>query len=129
MQQIPLQAVPNQSFSLLVDSNSWDITLKATGGIMSISLTLNNVDLYDSLRVVAGQFVIPYEYQEAGNFLFITQSQQLPDYTQFGVTQQLIYISPAELAAARVPMTGLITAADFNPIAALPLRFSPQGYQ
>ena len=36
--------------------------------------------------------------------------------------------SAAELAVFRAPRTDPITAASFNPIAPLPLRFSPQNY-
>jgi hypothetical protein len=58
----------------------------------------------------------------------VTQNFQLPFYTSFNVTQSLIYISAAELAALRAPTSPPVTAASFNPIAALPLRFAPAGY-
>lgn len=128
MQEIPLQSVPNQSLSILLDKNQWDFAIKTTGGITSCSISLNGVDILDGIRAVAGSFLIPSLYEEAGNFFFTTQNFQLPDYTQFGTTQYLIYISADELSALREPATPPIIAADFNPIAALPLRFSPQGY-
>lgn len=131
MQQIPLQQQPNQSFTVLLDGNQWDFTLKTIGNSTVASLTLNGTDILDSAHAAAGAFIIPAQYLEqgAGNFFFTTQSQQLPYYTQFGQTQFLIYISAAELAALRGAGTpSRITAADFNPIAALPLRFAPVGY-
>ena len=128
MQQVPLQPVPNQSFSVLLDANQWAVVLKTVGAATVASLTLNGTDVLDSAHCAAGAFLIPSEYEEAGNFFFVTQSQQLPYYTQFGVTQSLIYISAGELAALRTPKPLPLTAADFNPLAALPLRFAPQGY-
>lgn len=131
MQQLSLQQVPNQSFSSILDSNNWNFTLKTAQDVTVVSLTLNGNDVIDSARAVAGSFIIPAQYEEqgAGNFFFVTQNEQLPYYTQFGVTQSLIYISAAELAALRTPPSSpIITAASFNPIAALPLRFAPQGY-
>lgn len=128
MKNIPIQAIPNQSFSIILDSNTWNIVLKTVEDITVVSLNLNGVDVVDSARAVAGSFVIPSKYEESGNFIFVTGSNQLPYYTEFGVTQALIYASADELANIRTPIVNPITAADFNPLGALPLRFSPQGY-
>ncbi len=128
MQLIPLQAIPNQSFTIVLDNNEWSFTIKITNGIMSVSLLLNNNLIIQNVRTVANEKIIPSIYEESGNFLFLTQNFQLPDYTQFGITQTLVYVNAAELAAFRAAPTLPITAADFNPIAALPLRFAPTGY-
>lgn len=128
MQQIPLQAVPNQAFSVIFDNNRWDFAIKTTVGQTSVSLSRNGIVLLENARAVAGAFIIPSQYEEAGNFIFSVQSFQLPAYPRFGVTQYLIYVSAEELDILRAPVAPPITAADFNPIADLPLRFSPQGY-
>lgn len=128
MLQIPVQQLPNQSFTVLLDSNQWDVTLKTVEDTTVASLTLNGADVLDSARCVAGSFLIPSEYEEAGNFFFVTQSEQLPYYTQFNVTQSLVYITAAELTALRAPKAPPVTAADFNPLAALPPRFAPRNY-
>jgi hypothetical protein len=128
MQGIPLQQLPNQSFSIVLDGNQWDFTIKTVEDITIVSLKLNGVDVIDSARAAAGAFIIPYIYLENGNFFFVTQDFELPYYPQFNVSQSLLYISAAELAELRVPNLLPITAKDFNPIAALPLRFSPVGY-
>lgn len=128
MMTIPLSQLPNQALSILLNGNQWNILLKTVDEVTVCSLTLNGVDILDSALCVSGSFIIPCQYQEAGNFFFVTQAFELPIWTQFTLSQTLIYISAAELAALRVPYTFPITAADFNPISALPLRFSPQGY-
>ncbi len=129
MQSIPIQAIPNQSFSITLDRNQWNFTLKTTNGVISVTLAKNNVTIIENLRAVANTLIIPAPYLEAGNFLFLTQNFELPDYTQFGITQLLIYIPAIGLTALRAPSVDpIIRAADFNPIAALPLRFAPQGY-
>lgn len=128
MQQIPLQAIPNQKFNLLIDGNQWVIELKTTNGCTSASITLNGVVVVENARAAAAAKIIPAKYQENGNFVFVTQNSELPDYTQFGVTQRLIYFSAAELTLLREKPEPPITTNYFNPIAALPLRFSPQGY-
>jgi hypothetical protein len=130
MMQLPIQALPSQEFQAVLDGNAWDLTISTTNGVMSMTLVLNGNTVIENTRCVAGAFVIPSQYEESGNFLFLTANNQLPDYTLFGSTQSLIYVSAAELIVFRTPPASpVITAADFNPIAALPLRFAPQNYE
>lgn len=128
MQQIPLQAIPNQSFSITLDNNNWDIAIKTTNGCTSVSLTLNRVVVIENMRAVANTKIIPAEYEEAGNFAFVSKGQALPSYVDFDITQALLYITADDLAAIRVPIAPKITSPDFDSVAPLPLRFSPQGY-
>lgn len=128
MQQIPLQQVPNYDFTITLDSNIYVLKFTTLDNITCMSITRNGVDVIDNVRCVPFQPVLPSQYEEDGNFAFITANGDLPYYTSFNVTQQLIYLSAAELAAIRAPKPPPITAASFNPIAALPLRFAPQGY-
>jgi hypothetical protein len=133
-QIIPLQAIPSQTFPITLDNNLWEIGVRICNGVTVVSLNLNGEDLIDNLIAAACAPIIPDQYQENGNFIFLTANFQLPVYTQFGVTQSLYYFSSAEMAAFRVPPVAAspavptVTAANFNPIAALPLRFAPQGY-
>lgn len=130
MQIIPLQTLPNQSFNIVLDNNSWGFALKTCNGETAASITLNNNIVIENTRAIANGLIIPSIYEEAdsGNFMFLTQNFQLPDYTQFGVTQVLVYLTASELTTIREPLGYPITANDFNSIAALPLRFAPQGY-
>jgi hypothetical protein len=125
---IPIAAVPNQEFTVILDNNNWDVTLRQTNGVMSVSLILNGNQVIENVRAVAGMRLIPSQYEEAGNFVFITANFQMPDYILFNVSQSLLYASAAELAVVRTPTPSRITTAYFSPIAALPLRFSPAGY-
>ncbi|OWK42202.1 hypothetical protein [Fimbriiglobus ruber] len=130
MLQLPIQALPNQQFQAVLDGTAWDFTLRSTNGVMSATLASNGSTVVENARCAAGSFLIPSRYEEAGNFLFLTADYALPDYTLFGNTQSLIYVSAAELAVFRAPpVSPVITAASFDPIAALPLRFAPQGYE
>ncbi len=128
MQIIPIQALPTQRFSIPLDGNEWGITIRATNGTISMSFTLNGDVVIQNTRAVAGRRIIPATYQEAGNSTLITQSFELPDYTKFGTTQQLVYISAADLEIVRTKTPGIVTAADFDPNGALPMRFKPSGY-
>ena len=127
-QQVPIQTLPNQSFSITLDGNLFQIALRETNGVVSASMIINGVDEIDNVRCVAGTPIIPSRYQEAGNFLFLTQNGELPNYAKFNVSQILLYFTTAEIAAYRAPPSFPVSASFFNPLGALPLRFAPQGY-
>lgn len=98
MRVIPLDPVPNQSMSVTLDGNRWDITLKECNGVMCASLVLNDAAILSGQRLVAGVPFIPYRYlQTSGNFWILTDSDQLPDYTRFGIDQEMVYVSFGEL--------------------------------
>lgn len=131
MQIIPIQAIPSQTLSFIdPSSNQWDIAIRLTAQQIAFSFTLNSVILIQGVTAVAGYRIIPYDYLENGNFVLVTQGQQIPDYVQFGTTQTLVYLTEAEILAARQPLSSLVqvTPANFDPNGALPLRFAPQGY-
>jgi hypothetical protein len=101
MRLINIDPIPNQSFSVQLDENLWNFSLKYCGSIMAADISLNNEILLQGSRVIAGGLLLPYKYQEAGNFLILTANDELPNYLQFGNTQFLIYITQLELEALR----------------------------
>lgn len=101
MEIVPLQALPKQSFSIVLDNVLFQIDLIETNGCMSMNLVRGGGDPLNGLRCVAGQPTIPFEVQESGdgNFVFLTQNDELPFYESFGSTQTLVYFSDADLKA------------------------------
>jgi hypothetical protein len=126
--QVPIQSVPNQLFDITLDNNAFQISIKTTNGVMSMSVSINGEFIVENVRVVAGAPVIPYRYKEKGNFVFFTANYELPIYTAFNTTQYLAYYTASELEVIRLDISFPITENNFNPIADLPLRFSPVGY-
>lgn len=122
MQIIPLQQLPNQSFTLNIEGDIYVISLQTTNGVLVASITRNSVPIIKGTRALPYTALLPYRYEESGNFMFQTSNFQLPQYARFNVTQSLVYYSAAELEIFR---QGDLM---FNPIAALPLRYKPQGY-
>jgi hypothetical protein len=101
MIDVAIQAVPNQDFSIQLGEDRYDFTIKEANGCMVASVTRDNVPLVSNVRLVAGSPVLPYRYQERGNFVLTTPADELPYYLQFGVTQFLVFLDAAELAALR----------------------------
>lgn len=98
---VPIAAVPNQTFTISLDSNQYEISIFIATNVMAMDIIRNNIPIIMGQRVVANYPIIPYRYLEDGNFFFTSENGDYPNYTQFNVTQQLIYVSQAELASAR----------------------------
>jgi len=100
---VPLEATPNQSFSIQLDNDRYDIDIKATKTSMVANITKNDELLIEGVRCVGGTPLIPYEYLRdgGGNFIFSTTDEQIPYYQNFGIDQFLFYFSGSEIEALR----------------------------
>lgn len=101
MQTIDLAPVQNQTLTTTLDGDFYNIGIYLAAGIMACDISKNNVVLQTGMRVLAGEFVIPFFCYQGigGNFMMLTNNEELPDYTQFGITQTLIYMTAQEIAA------------------------------
>lgn len=100
MFEIALTQEPNQSFSIVLDGSRFDISLRDIGAdLMAVTIARDGVTLLDGARLVAGTPLLPYKYLETGNFIFLTQGDAYPYWTEFGVTQSLLYLTAEEVAA------------------------------
>lgn len=108
MIDIPLQAIANQELSIPLDGARFVLTIKEASGGMVCTVTKDDVVLVQNTRLVADQSVLPYEYlhENAGNFFVSTQSEQLPWWEQFGITQFMVYATAEEIATAQDNYTG-----------------------
>ena len=98
---IPLASLPNQEFTVTLDGDRYNITVKKCTTVMEFSIVRNGVDIILGVAAVPQFPIIPYQYLETGNFFIETANDELPDWEQFGVSQFLIYFSPSEMAEAR----------------------------
>ncbi len=101
MMDIGIAAVANQTFFVQLAGSAYTITLHGATECVTVSIRRNDDQVVEGARIVPGTPLLPYRYQEEGNFLLLTQAEALPDHTQFGVTQFLVYLTQAEVAALR----------------------------
>lgn len=101
MMEIGLAAVPNQALSVQLDDRFYEIEIKDAGGVMAATITRDGETVISGVRITAGSPLLPYPYQEAGNFALVTDDDALPYWDQFGITQFLVYVSDAEIADFR----------------------------
>lgn len=100
MIEIELQQAPNQSFSIDIDGVTFDITLK-TASYTVADVYIGSDLVISGVRVMPYRPIVPYEYLEqgAGNFFFVTDNGEYPSYSEFGMTQSLVYLTAAEVEA------------------------------
>lgn len=98
---IDLAAIQNQTFTTTLDNNRYVMKIYQAANIMCCDITCNEVVLVSGGRMMPGEFLIPFFCYSGinGNFLILTQNDDLVDYTQFGITQIFIYQSVEEIAA------------------------------
>jgi len=113
MRVVPLAAIPNQSFTVTLSGVRWALRIATASGVTVCDVSREGVALAQGVRALAGQPLIPYKRQETGNFIFVTDGEALPDYLMFGVTQTLVYLEPAEIAA--LAAAGTVTYDDIDP--------------
>jgi hypothetical protein len=101
MIDIELAAVPNQQISIVLDAQSYTIAVRDIGTGLAISITRDGLPVVTGARICPGSFILPYKYQEAGNFALLVNDEALPDWQQLGVSQSLVYLTAAEMTELR----------------------------
>lgn len=102
MIQIPIAAIPNQSLSIQLDQNNFDIRIHDCGNIMAVDIAINNEVIVTGVRATGGFPLLEYSYlEDNGNLTIITENDEYPDWRRFGIDQFLIYATAAELEALR----------------------------
>jgi|SRR6185295_1602267 len=96
---LPLEAIPNQSFTCTINDDFYNFTIKEANGVMSCTIYINNNLIQQNIRMSSGYFLINYRYlwNDFGNFFMVTNEDDYPYYTNFGVDQYLIYITTQEI--------------------------------
>lgn len=90
-QEIPIATLPRQEFSIRLNNRRWTLRIVAGVGIVSVTITRDDVVLIENVRAVSGRALLPYDYQTDGNFAFATANDELPWWENFGNTCRLIY--------------------------------------
>ena len=96
---IPLASIANQSFSDSLDGTLYQLRLISRSGLTYVDIIKDDITVLTAQRAEANTFLIPYRYLEQGdgNFAFLTANDEYPTYTEFGVTQTLVYLTNDEI--------------------------------
>lgn len=94
---IPLVQVPNQALSFNADNVLWTIHVYQGGQFVCADIAINGTAVFNGVRGFAGTRLLQYGYMNApdlGNFVFDEDA----DWTNFGASCHLYYLSKAEMA-------------------------------
>ena len=88
--------IPNQIIQIPIGNYDYKIRLIDCDSFMAYDLYIDDDLIVSGFRVVKGQLLIPYRFQEVdGNFIIDTNGAD-PDYKNFGSTQFIRYLSKEE---------------------------------
>nr|WP_255808710.1 hypothetical protein [Achromobacter sp. ACRQX] len=91
-------AAPNQTFSATINGIQWELTIKVAIGTMLADVKRDGVDLVLGQRIIAEYPILPYRHlSHRGNFAILTRDGELPWWEEFGRSQSMIYLEPAEV--------------------------------
>jgi hypothetical protein len=103
MLQIPLAEVPNQTISFNADNVLWSLHVYQGGNFMCADILKNGIPTINGIRCFGGIALLQYDYMTApnlGNFLFDVDA----DWTEFGLSCNLFYLSQSEMAEFNAAM-------------------------
>lgn len=96
--------LPNQTFTTSINNKDIEVVIKTAGSddnlITLFALIVNNNYLCPFVPVFANQNVLPYKYMASeigGNFFFITENDEYPNYKNFNNSCKLIFLTLDEL--------------------------------
>lgn len=103
MQEIKLEARPNQAFSMIINSNTYRVRIADVGeGRMIADVTINTRPVISGGRCLHGDFLLPWPSLEGtgGNFMWFDDQGHNPNFENFGSnpTCRLYWVPPVELA-------------------------------
>lgn len=99
MQIVPLQAIPNQTFTILLNGELYRIALRTVQELTYMSVWINEEVLFYNQLCTPNNWVNPYDYvSRNGKFFFACADEEYPTYTKFNITQQLLFLTTEEVA-------------------------------
>jgi len=109
MQIVQISAIPSQQFGIQLGGNNYDIKIYSIDGAMAYDLDINSqrldnngVWLISGFKMFNDVPLLVYRSQEVnGNLLLQISEDEIPDYTRFGLSQFLYYLTASESEAYR----------------------------
>jgi hypothetical protein len=103
MESIVIDALPSQRFTFTAGGNNYKLKIYSIDGHMSYDLFVNSIEIVAGFKMVNDIPLLPYPHQEVdGNILLQIPEDEIPDYTRFGLSQFLYYLTEEETTAYRL---------------------------
>lgn len=99
---INLLKVPNQTVRADILGVRWQIRLKyIADGCIIADVDRDDINIIRGVRLIKNQFIIPYDWQDNGNFLFTATDDGLPDENRFMDTQFVDFLTQDDVELVR----------------------------
>ena len=102
MQEITLENTPQQQFSISLGGFQWDLTFRtennATVNCTLATLVRDGVKVIDSVLCAPNMPIFPFSYFSGGDFLFVCDKGEYPNYENFGKTVKLYWLDTKDIA-------------------------------
>lgn len=102
MQIIPLQSVPNQTFSVLLGGELYRIAIRTIQDLTYMSVWLDDRVLFYNQLCTPNNWVNPYNYVSVnGKLYFACNNGEYPNYKLFNISQQLYFLTETEVDSVK----------------------------
>jgi len=103
MESIAIDVLSSQRFTFTAGGNNYKLKIYSIDGHMSYDLFINSIEIVAGFKIVNDIPLLPYPHQEVnGNILLQIPEDEIPDYTRFGLSQFLYYLTEDETTAYRL---------------------------
>jgi len=99
MKTIDIAKNPNQQIGTTIDGVNYTLSFRTTArGMLLADISVDGVLLISGVRCAANALLIPYPHMTyGGNFFWLCTDAEYPDYTKFGDSHFLLYLTDAEI--------------------------------
>lgn len=95
---VPLQQIPNQEFNIILNGREYRIILRTIQSLTYMSCWVDGEILFYNQLCVPNNWVNVYDYISVnGKFWFKCLDDDYPTFTQFGITQTLLFYTKDEV--------------------------------
>lgn len=95
---IPLEQIPNQEFEIILNNQSRTIHLFLRGDYLYLDLMLDNEPVFYGAICYDRTKILPVNSIFKGNFIFIDNLSDNPEYTKLNERYELYYLDEKEIA-------------------------------
>lgn len=99
---VPIQQKSNQAFTCILNGLVYRVALRTIQGFTYMSAWVNGEPLFYNQVCTPNNWVNHYNYISVnGKFYFKCMDKQYPNYKNFNATQQLLFLTPDEVAQVK----------------------------
>lgn len=110
MKIIPLTRTPNQAISFLINETLYGVRIETRGGSVCFDISVDGEVVVLGARALINTPIIqPVSMLDRKAFIILGNTDDLVDYNQFGITQFLAFVTPADFNfSTLIPQTPII---------------------